>query len=140
MGGANAPANFLCVGRCSSITGANRSSPAVAKTESAKPASRDCHGSASTTAAMAKPKAGKESVLRFVAYAESSTAAIAAARKTEGDGRTSAIKQVKATAVAIILCELRRIKNCMHHKTKLETIAKFAPLTATKCVSPDLFI
>ena len=35
---------------------------------------------------------------------------------------------------------MRRIKNCMHHKTKLETIAKLAPLTATKCVNPDRFI
>ena len=28
----------------------------------------------------------------------------------------------------------------MHHKTKLETIAKLAPLTATRCIKPDRFI
>ena len=28
----------------------------------------------------------------------------------------------------------------MHHKTKVETIAKFAPLTATRWVRPDRFI
>ena len=140
MGGANAPANFLCVGRCSWITGANRSNPAVARTESANPASRDCHGSPITTAAIAKPRAGNESVFRFITCADKSTAAIAAARSTDGEGLTNAIKQVRATAVAIIRYLLRLITNCMHHRTKLETIAKFAPLTATKCVRPDLFI
>ena len=65
---------------------------------------------------------------------------MAAARNTEGDGLTNAIKQVRAIAVAIIRYLVERIRNCMHHKTKLETIAKFAPLTATKCVRPDLFI
>ena len=102
MGGANAPANFLWVGRWFSITGAKSNSPAVARTESANPASRDCQGSPSTTAAIAKPRAGKESVFRLVACADKSTAAIAAARKTDGDGRTSAMKQPSAIAVAII--------------------------------------
>ena len=66
MGGANAPANFLWVGRRSSIIGANKSKPAVASTDSANPASRDCQGSPSTTAAIANPNAGRASVLRLV--------------------------------------------------------------------------
>ena len=102
IGGARAPANFLWVGRWFSMTGANRSKPAVASTDSAKPASRDCHGSPITTAAIAKPNAGKESVFRLVTWAESNTAAIAAARNTDGDGLTKAIKQARAIAVAMI--------------------------------------
>ena len=90
------------MGRCFSITGANSKSPAVANTESANPASRDCHGSPSTTAAIANPKAGNASVFRFITCADKRTAAIAAARKTEGDGRTSAMKQESAIAVAMI--------------------------------------
>ena len=74
----------------------------MARTDSANPASRDCQGSPSTTATIANPNAGKESVARFVASAESRTAAIAAARNTDGEGRTSAIKQESAIAVAII--------------------------------------
>ena len=70
----------------------------------------------------------------------SKTAAIAAARKTDGDGRTRAIKQMSAIAVAPRRSFMRVKRNCMHHKTKLETIAKFAPLTATKCVNPERFI
>ena len=65
---------------------------------------------------------------------------MAAARKTEGDGRTSAIKQSKAIAVALKRSFIRLKMNCIHHKTKLETIAKFAPLTATKCIKPERFI
>ena len=54
------------------------------------------------TAAIAKPNAGKESVFRLVACADKSTAAIAAARKTDGDGRTNAMKHPRAIAVAMI--------------------------------------
>ena len=132
MGGASAPANFLWVGNFSSITGASSNSPAVANTESAKPASCACQGSPITTAAIAKPNAGNESVRRLLACADNKTAAIAAARNTEGDGLTNAIKQLSAIAVANKRCCVRLMKNCMHHKTKLETIAKLAPLTATK--------
>ena len=66
----------------------------------------------------------------------SRTAAIAAARSTEGDGRTSAIKHMSAIAVAITRKRILRKRNCMHHRTNAETIAKFAPLTATRCVNP----
>jgi hypothetical protein len=62
---------------------------------------------------------------------------MAAARNTEGEGLTSAIKQIKAIAVAKTRRRIVRKMNCMHHKTNAETMAKFAPLTATKCVKPD---
>ena len=60
MGGASACASFSGVKRASFSTtrGANKSRPAVAITERAKPASRACHGSPTTTAAIAKPSAG----------------------------------------------------------------------------------
>ena len=89
---------------------------------------------------MAKPRAGKESDARLLACAKIKTAAIAAARSTDGEGRTSAIKQISAIAVAIRRYLLFLIGNCINHKTNEETIAKLAPLTATKCVNPDLFI
>ena len=140
IGGASEPANFLCVGSLSTIRGASKSNPAVANTDKANPASRDCQGSPRTTAQIAKPKAGKESDPRLPSWADNKTAAIAAARNTDGDGRTKAMKQASAIAVAIIRTFLRRIRNCMHHSTKVETIAKFAPLTATKWVNPERFI
>ena len=49
---------------------------------------------------MAKPSAGSESRPRRDAWAANKTAAIAAARRTEGDGRTSAINAARARAVA----------------------------------------
>ena len=85
-----------------------------------------------TTAAIAKPNAGRESAPRLVAYAISNTAAIAAARRTDGEGRTSAINATSAIAVAKIRNRIVLNRNCAHHKMKAETIAKFAPLTATK--------
>ena len=100
IGGANAPANFLFAGNLSWMRGANSNSPAVASTDKANPASRDCHGSPRTTAHIAKPSAGNESVPRLPSCAESITAAIAAARRTDGDGRTSAMKHTSAIAVA----------------------------------------
>ena len=100
IGGATAPANFLLIGNRSRIIGAKSNNPAVAKTESAKPASLACQGSPITTAAIAKPSAGMESVARLLAWANIKTAAIAAARRTEGEGRTSAIKQISAIDVA----------------------------------------
>ncbi|CAB4573658.1 unannotated protein [freshwater metagenome] len=132
MGGARAPASFRWTGKRSLIIGANKSSPAVAKTERAKPASRACQGSPITTAAMAKPSAGNESAARLLACAKIKTAAIAAARSTDGDGRTSATKQISAIAVASRRYLLFLIGNCINHKTNEETIAKLAPLTATK--------
>ena len=56
------------------ILGAKSKRPAVANTESAKPASRDCQGSAITTALIAKPNAGKESRARPVPCATNKTA------------------------------------------------------------------
>ena len=50
---------------------------------------------------MAKPKAGSGSRPCLEPCAKSSTAAIAAARSTEGDGRTSAMNPLSAIAVAI---------------------------------------
>ena len=114
------------------MRGAKSNSPAVARTDKAKPASRACHGSPITTAAIAKPNAGKESLGLREPLATNKTAAIAAARNTDGDGRTKAIKDAKNIAVAPSLHRRERIKNCIPHKTKAETIAKFAPLTATK--------
>ena len=114
------------------IRGAKSSKPAVAKTDSAKPASRACHGSPITTAAIAKPSAGKESLGLRDPFATNNTAAIAAARNTDGDGRTRAMNDAKKIAVAPNRHLMDRIKNCIAHKTNAETIAKFAPLTATK--------
>ena len=114
------------------IRGARTKSPAVARTESAKPGSRDCHGSIVTTAAIAKPSAGSESPRCRVDIAINITAAMAAALNTDGVGRTSAIKQASAIAVANKRAGTLRKINCMHHKTNAETIAKLAPLTATK--------
>jgi hypothetical protein len=114
------------------IRGAKSNNPAVARTDRAKPASRACHGSAMTTAAIAKPSAGKESLGRLDPFAMSNTAAIAAARNTDGEGRTRAINEAKKIAVAPRRQRIERIKNCIIHKTNAETIAKFAPLTATK--------
>ena len=122
------------------MRGARINSPAVAKTESAKPGSLDCQGSMAITAAIAKPSAGSESPLCLVESASNITAAIAAALNTDGDGRTSAIKQAKAIAVAHKRAGIFLKINCMHHRTKAETMAKFAPLTATKWVRPDLRI
>ena len=63
IGGASASANFLGTNLAEkeTILGAANNKPPVAKTDNAKPASRDCHGSAMTTAAIAKPSAGSES-------------------------------------------------------------------------------
>ncbi len=114
------------------MRGAKSNKPAVAKTESANPASRACQGSPITTAAIAKPSAGKESLGLREPFATNNTAAIAAARNTDGDGRTSAIKDARKIAVALKRHLIERIKNCIAHKTNAETIAKLAPLTATK--------
>jgi hypothetical protein len=122
------------------IRGAKRSNPAVAKTDNAKPASRACHGSPITTAAIAKPNAGKESLGLREPFATNKTAAIAAARNTDGDGRTKAINDAKNIAVAPRRHLSERTMNCIAHKTNAETIAKFAPLTATKCVNPERFM
>ena len=59
---------------------------------------------------MAKPSAGSESPRARVASAISITAAIAAARKTDGDGRTSAINASRANDVETNLAgTLRKI-------------------------------
>ena len=60
------------------------------------------------------------------------TAAIAAARKTDGVGLTKAINEARTIAVATSRVGIFRNTNCMHHKTNAETIAKLAPLTATR--------
>ena len=124
----------------STSTGANNKSPAVAKTESAKPGSRTCQGSAIITAPIAKPSAGSESLPRWVPCANNKTDAIAAARSTDGDGRTNAMKAIRKSAVTANRNGIRRIRNCIRYKMKVETIAKLAPLTATKWVRPDLRI
>ena len=93
--------------------GAAISKPAVASTESAKPGSRTCQGSATTTAAIAKPNAGRESRPRCVPCAMSKTAAIAAARSTDGDGLTSAMKAMSTKAVAPSLKGIFRKINCI---------------------------
>ena len=87
--------------------------PAVASTDSAKPGSRTCHGSATTTAAIANPSAGSESRPRWVPCATSKTAAMAAARKTDGDGRTSAMNAMRNMAVAPSLIGILRKINCI---------------------------
>jgi hypothetical protein len=63
IGGASASANFRGMNLAKEviILGAASNKPPVAKTDSAKPASRDCQGSAITTAEIAKPSAGNES-------------------------------------------------------------------------------
>ena len=63
IGGASASANFRGTNLAKKLIslGAASSKPPVANTDNAKPASRDCHGSAITTAAIAKPSAGRES-------------------------------------------------------------------------------
>ena len=114
------------------MRGAKSNNPAVAKTDNAKPASRACQGSPITTAAIAKPSAGNESLGLRDPLATNRTAAIAAARNTDGDGRTSAIKDARKIAVEPNRHLIDRIKNCMAHKTKADTIAKLTPLTATK--------
>lgn len=53
-----------------------------------------------TTAPMANPNAGSESCPCRIPCANSKTAAIAAARNTEGEGLTSAINAVREIAVA----------------------------------------
>ena len=93
--------------------GAKINRPAVASTERAKPGSRTCHGSATTTAAIAKPSAGSESRPRCVPCANNKTAAIAAARSTDGDGRTSAIKAMRKMAVAPRRIGILRKINCI---------------------------
>ena len=50
---------------------------------------------------MAKPSAGNESRPCRLPYAKRRTAAMAAARSTDGDGRTSAINAARHIAVAI---------------------------------------
>ena len=69
IGGAIACANNFgsALSKKVMMRGANSNKPAVASTDKAKPASRLCQGSPITTAAIAKPKAGKESAPRFVA-------------------------------------------------------------------------
>ena len=114
------------------MRGARTNKPAVARTERAKPGSRACHGSIATTAAIAKPSAGSESPGTFLDAAISATAAIAAARKTDGDGRTRAMNAASAIAVIARRAGIRRKRNCMHQRTNAETIAKLAPLTATR--------
>ena len=118
--------------KLSTSFGANKRSPAVARTESAKPGSRTCQGSATITAPIAKPRAGNESRPRCVPCASNKTAAIAAARNTDGEGRTSEINAIRKSAVTAKRKGIRRIRNCMRYKMKVETIAKLAPLTATK--------
>ena len=63
IGGASASANFRGTNLAKKviILGAASNKPPVANTDRANPASRDCHGSAITTAAIAKPSAGSES-------------------------------------------------------------------------------
>ena len=102
IGGAMASAKSLGVKRAKNFTtrGAKSNNPAVARTESAKPGSRLCQGSAITTAPIAKPRAGSESAPLCVPFAINKTAAIAAARNTDGEGRTRVIKQIREIAVA----------------------------------------
>ena len=142
IGGASALAkrsgrNFW---KYSVIFGARSSSPAVANTERANPGSRLCQGSMRITAAIAKPSAGIESLCRPDPLANNITAAIAAARKTEGDGRTSEMKAISTTPVSVIRSQSFRITHCESQSRNAETIAKFAPLTAVKCASPLLRI
>ena len=112
--------------------GATSNKPAVARTERANPGSLACQGSIAITAAIARARAGRESLLRREPIATRATAAIAAARRTDGVGRTSAIKIARKIAVAISRGGMVRKINCIHQRMKAETIAKLAPLTATK--------
>ena len=50
------------------------------------------------------------------------------------------MKAISEIAVAESRYFIVENRNCIIHKTNAETSAKFAPLTATKCVSPERFI
>ena len=118
--------------------GAIRSNPAVANTERAKPGSLDCHGSAITTTAIANPNDGIEWLCERCDFAKITTAAIAAARSTDGDGRTKPINAIKNIEVTNKRARTLFIGNCINQSKKELIIAKFAPETAVRCVSPDL--
>ena len=68
------------------------------------------------------------------------TAAIAAARKTDGDGRTKPINAINAAEVTNSRRRTRLIGYCISQSRNELMIAKLAPETAVKCVKPDLRI
>lgn len=112
--------------------------PAVANTDKAKPGSLACQGSAKITAAIANPSEGIESLFSRWDFAKITTAAIAAARNTDGDGRTKPINAIKTIEVANNLIRILLIGYCINQSTNELTMAKLAPLTAVRWVNPDL--
>ena len=85
---------------------------------------------------MATPKEGNAADRFPVARAVRATVVITAARRTDGDGLTRRMK--KASAKATINQRVRPFTPTLRQsaKTKAATIARFAPLTAVKCVYP----
>ncbi|CAB4961360.1 unannotated protein [freshwater metagenome] len=114
------------------IFGDRRRIPAVAATESAKPASRAWNGSSSTSVPIAKPSDANGSDSDPRALAINKTAVITLARKTEGDGLTRKMNPIRTSAVTIIRTRLLRNIHCESHNIVAAMMAKFSPLTAVK--------
>ena len=120
--------------------GARSNIPAVAPTDNAKPGSIAWNGSIKIKIVIARPSEGRAELLSPRAFAMSRAAVMMDALKTEGLGRTKYINPTSTKLVTMIrLLSFGNI-HCISHKINPEIIAKFSPLTAVKCVNPDLRI
>ena len=120
------------------VTGVlSRSIPAVAATESAKPGSVASKGSIKIRSEIARPSAASADDLTPRAFAIKSTLTITVARNTDGEGRTKKMKPSSTRADIKSRALKLGISHCKNHNIKAAMIAKFSPLTAVRCVSPD---
>lgn len=118
------------------IGGASAMRPAVAATDNAKPGSTAIAGQMIRTPRTATARAGTAAVRRSATSAIRPTSPINAARTTLGDGRTTTTKQPSTTIVrsAAGVRGVPQTRNTS--STAPAMIAKFAPDTARRCVSP----
>ncbi|GAA3596370.1 hypothetical protein GCM10022419_094500 [Nonomuraea rosea] len=111
--------------------------PAVAATERAKPYERASSGANSTSSRTVADRAAKPSLARPVPRAMAAARPMSRARRTLGDGRATTANASIASAAKIALAERERPTRRERASAAPATIARLAPLTALRWLSPD---
>ena len=118
--------------------GASTSSPAVASTDSAKPYDRPSPGSLRRRTTTAAHSAGSPAARPPRPRATTATTPQTVARSTDGSGRARTRKPSTAASPAAGTALARSPPHRAASSAAARTIATFAPLTATRCVRPDV--
>ncbi len=124
--------------RAAAHRGARSTSAAVATTDNANPGSTPSAGSYRTSTTTVAANAGNADRSRPSTSANNATAPITAARSTLGSGPARTTNPTRATdaPAAHPFGPTRKIRSS--NRTAPQRIARFAPLTASRCARPDV--